>query len=230
MFFSVQEFMKNTTPKKIQKLQFKNEFEKSKFTKNLGVHISKLRERKGWSQSEFSRRCKKDRQAIGRIEKGKVVPHLHTLLEMAQVLEVEMSSLLNFSYTNNEGNKLTVFIVDDDSFFLEILKDRLMDIENLNVFSFLTAEECIEQLDKKPDVVFLDHILNSKSSFVMNGLEALPKIKKKSPDTKVIIVSGQDSIEIAEKMMQAGAFFYIKKDKKTFAQIEKKLSLIMSAS
>ncbi len=215
--------MSQLSTMKINKHPDKNEFEKSNFTKQLGIHLAKLRKKRGWTQSEFSRRCNKDRQAIGRIEKGKVVPHLYTLLEMAHVLEVEMSLLLNFSYTNDNRNKLTVFIVDDDSFFLEILRDRLIDNENLNVFSFLTAEECIEQLDKKPDIIFLDHILNSNSPFVMNGLDALPKIKRKSPATKVIVISGQDSIDIAEKMMQAGAYFYIKKDKKTFAEIEKKL-------
>lgn len=48
--------------------------------KALGTRIIKLREQKGWSQSDLARACNKDRQAIEKLENGKVNPTLYTLL------------------------------------------------------------------------------------------------------------------------------------------------------
>lgn len=44
----------------------------------LGKRIIRLREQKGWSQSDFARACNKDRQAIEKLENGKVNPTLYT--------------------------------------------------------------------------------------------------------------------------------------------------------
>jgi putative transcriptional regulator len=63
----------------------------------LGKRIINLREKKGWSQSDLARACNKDRQAIEKLENGKVNPTLYTLLEIANALEVSLSELVNFS-------------------------------------------------------------------------------------------------------------------------------------
>lgn len=70
---------------------------KADFAQQLGKRIIELRERKGWSQSEFSRQANKDRQAIERIEKGKVVPNAYTLYDLACALEVDVCQLLNIT-------------------------------------------------------------------------------------------------------------------------------------
>ncbi|WEK68289.1 MAG: helix-turn-helix transcriptional regulator [Candidatus Chryseobacterium colombiense] len=63
----------------------------------LGKRIINLREKKGWSQSDLARACNKDRQAIEKLENGKVNPTLYTLLEIANALEVSLPELVNFS-------------------------------------------------------------------------------------------------------------------------------------
>lgn len=65
--------------------------------KELGKRIVELREQKGWSQSDLARACNKDRQAIEKLENGKVNPTLYTLLEIAKVLEVSLSELVDLS-------------------------------------------------------------------------------------------------------------------------------------
>lgn len=62
----------------------------------LGKRIINLREKKGWSQSDLARACNKDRQAIEKLENGKVNPTLYTLLEIANALEVSLPELVNF--------------------------------------------------------------------------------------------------------------------------------------
>ncbi|VVV00416.1 MULTISPECIES: helix-turn-helix transcriptional regulator [Mesonia] len=55
-----------------------------------------LRTQKGWSQSDLARACHKDRQAIEKLENGKVNPTIYSLLEIAQALEVELRELVSF--------------------------------------------------------------------------------------------------------------------------------------
>lgn len=63
--------------------------------KEFGKRIIMLREQKGWSQSDFARACNKDRQAIEKLENGKVNPTLYTLLELANALEVSLGELVD---------------------------------------------------------------------------------------------------------------------------------------
>ncbi|WP_202702015.1 helix-turn-helix domain-containing protein [Flavobacterium sp. UGB4466] len=64
--------------------------------KKIGQRIVELREKRGWSQSDLARACSKDRQAIEKLENGKVNPTIYTLLEIANVLGISLSKLLDF--------------------------------------------------------------------------------------------------------------------------------------
>ncbi|WP_294272053.1 helix-turn-helix transcriptional regulator [uncultured Chryseobacterium sp.] len=63
----------------------------------LGARIIELREQKGWSQSDLARACNKDRQAIEKLENGKVNPTLYTLLELANALGISLPELVKLS-------------------------------------------------------------------------------------------------------------------------------------
>lgn len=67
---------------------------RDKLKEEIGKRIIQLREQKGWSQSDLARACSKDRQAIEKLENGKVNPTLYTLLEVANALEVSLSKLV----------------------------------------------------------------------------------------------------------------------------------------
>lgn len=69
---------------------------KDELKKNVGQRIVELRSQKGWSQSDLARACGKDRQAMEKLENGKVNPTIYTLLEISKALEVKLSELLNF--------------------------------------------------------------------------------------------------------------------------------------
>lgn len=61
----------------------------------MGKRIVQLRELKGWSQSDLARACGKDRQAIEKLESGRVNPTLYSLYEVSEALEVSLSKLTN---------------------------------------------------------------------------------------------------------------------------------------
>jgi putative transcriptional regulator len=68
--------------------------DKKQFLVLLGKHIVKLRQQKGWTQSELSRNCDKDRQSIERLEKGKINPSAYYLYQIAEGLGIEFGDLL----------------------------------------------------------------------------------------------------------------------------------------
>lgn len=64
--------------------------------KQIGKKIVELRNKKGWNQSDLARACGKDRQAIEKLENGKVNPTAYTLCEIAHSLEVDLYELFKF--------------------------------------------------------------------------------------------------------------------------------------
>ncbi|MCU0421712.1 MAG: helix-turn-helix domain-containing protein [Bacteroidia bacterium] len=69
---------------------------KDKLKKLIGKRIVELREQKGWNQSDLARACGKDRQAIEKLENGKVNPTLYSLYEIALALEISLNKLISF--------------------------------------------------------------------------------------------------------------------------------------
>ena len=63
--------------------------------KKIGERIIKLRVQKGLSQSDLARACNKDRQAIEKLENGRVNPTLYTLLEISEALQIPLADLVN---------------------------------------------------------------------------------------------------------------------------------------
>lgn len=114
-----------------------------------------------------------------------------------------------------------IFIVDDDPVLAEMLKDHLAKMTSYEIKLFDTGEECIKHLSEKPGIIFLDFYLNSVNKNAMDGLDVLQEIKKADPDVDVVMLSGQDKIEVAVKTMQYGAFDYIVKGESAFYRAEK---------
>ncbi len=56
--------------------------DKEQLKKKIGQRIVELRIQKGWSQSDLARACNKDRQAMGKLENGKVNLTIYSLLEV----------------------------------------------------------------------------------------------------------------------------------------------------
>ena len=61
----------------------------------IGKRIIELRTKKGWSQADLARACEKDRQAIEKIENGKVNATIYSLMEIAEALEVSLVKIVD---------------------------------------------------------------------------------------------------------------------------------------
>ena len=120
----------------------------------------------------------------------------------------------------------SVFVVDDDISYLDPLATHLERRTKFKIFKFTSGEDCLSEMDLKPRVVFLDYNLNPEWPNTMNGLDVLKEIKRISPQTKVVMVSGRDVYQDVIKALKLGAYTYVLKDIETLDAVKKILEAI----
>lgn len=120
----------------------------------------------------------------------------------------------------------TVFLVDDEPIQNEMLKDYLAERFNFSYHLFDNGEEALSNMRLNPAIVILDYHLNAHNSAAKNGVQILREIKEQYPATQVIMVSGQDKIQVAVDSMKYGAYDYIVKGETTFSKMENTLKRI----
>jgi DNA-binding NarL/FixJ family response regulator len=96
----------------------------------------------------------------------------------------------------------------DDSAQLRELVRAVLEIEgNVVVGEAENGRDAIGQAERhQPDVVVLD-----LSMPVMDGLEALPEIRRVAPQAKVVVLSGFDNRALVEQALGLGAECFIEK-------------------
>jgi DNA-binding NtrC family response regulator len=98
-----------------------------------------------------------------------------------------------------------ILIVEDEAEIRSVLGDVLKG--NYQVNEAASGAELKKMLpDEAPDAILLD--LNLGDS---NGLELLPLIKKNWPETEVIVLTGNTTVEAALEATKRGAFHFLSK-------------------
>jgi two-component system, OmpR family, response regulator len=126
----------------------------------------------------------------------------------------------------NANKEYSIFLVDDDRMYLTSLKHSLQQKFGslLKVSAYTTGEECIEHIhpfEEHPDIVILDYNLkDDEHPSAANGIKVLKALKSISDDTLVIMLSGQDTLQIAKDALKNGAYEYIAKGEKAFSSTQ----------
>jgi NarL family two-component system response regulator LiaR len=106
-------------------------------------------------------------------------------------------------------NPIRIIIVDDESVVREGVEAILSYQQDIQVVGKgadgITAVELAR--DTKPDVVLLDMVMPK-----MNGLQAIPLIKKESPASRILILSSFAESDQVYQSIKAGALGYLLKD------------------
>lgn len=124
-------------------------------------------------------------------------------------------------------SKKNMYVVEDDTFFLNVITDDLSENQHYNVKGFSTAEQCIAELGDKPDLIVLDYYLDKDDPSAMNGLEALKKIHQYDPSILVIMLSGQESLSTADELLSTGANDYVIKDSDAIKILQRKITKLL---
>src|SRR5205085_9329812 len=107
--------------------------------------------------------------------------------------------------TDREDKKARILIADDDEQIRDVLHELLSDHYECTEVS--SAEEALDTIGRETfDLVLSDIMMGG-----ITGLEMVPQVLKQSPDTVVIMISGEQNIESAIEALRVGAFDYITK-------------------
>ena len=124
--------------------------------------------------------------------------------------------------------KVRIFLVDDDPLFSKSLENVFFGKDEFEIISFHSSKDCLANLGKKPDIVVLDYNLDGIDKTSPNGLTTLKKIKEQAPETRVIMLSSQDRIEVVVNCMKNEASDYIVKNETAFVRLKIAIKNIFS--
>ena len=86
----------------------------------------------------------------------------------------------------------------------------------------------MENLAEEPQIIVLDYYLDGIIKGSMNGIETLDKIKQYNKNIQVIMLSSQDSIDVAVSCMHHLAYDYVVKSETAFVRIKKNVLNILT--
>ena len=107
------------------------------------------------------------------------------------------------------SGKTRVLVVDDHAVVRSGLRSLLAAEADFEVVGEAAdaRQAVFEARALKPDVIVLDVVMPGES-----GIEALPKLKKEAPDTKVLVLSMQDDPRYVREAFAQGANGYVLKE------------------
>jgi two-component system response regulator DegU len=105
--------------------------------------------------------------------------------------------------------KIKLVIADDHKLFREMLRLALRPEKSIKIVGeAATGRQAIDAINNfKPDIALLEIILPE-----MEGIEVLPVIREKSPETKVLMLAAHKDEAKIFKALKAGAKGYVSKD------------------
>ena len=121
------------------------------------------------------------------------------------------------------GQPLRIMIIDDENIVGKRLKPALEKTGDL-VEAFEDGEKALAAFDAAPFDIVVTDIRMEK----IDGLQILDHIMARSARTKVIIITGYATVEIAREALSKGAFDFIAKPADLRAIIERAASEIRS--
>ena len=127
------------------------------------------------------------------------------------------------------SNRKLLFVVDDDPFINQLIVKRF-NSDNILVEAFEYGEDCLEALDRKPDLIILDYYFFKSGSDVMNGMEVFDKIREVDKEVPVIMLSGQDRGDIVLELARKGITDYVIKDNSLISNLEAALKEILGSN
>ncbi len=110
----------------------------------------------------------------------------------------------------HEIEPVKIFVVEDDPAYTKFLQYVLSLNPDFEVTIFNDGKSFLENLYQKPNIITLDYTLPD-----MAGEDVLKQIQNDDPSIPVIIISAQEKIGTAVKLLKSGAYDYIIKDEDT---------------
>ncbi len=110
-----------------------------------------------------------------------------------------------------QAQAIHILVVDDESSPRELLRTALSE-EGFQIKTAKSGEEACQYIDKKNiDKKKFDLVLTDLKMPGLSGIHLLKKIKERSPETLVILITGFASLRSAIEAIREGAYDYLTK-------------------
>jgi two-component system OmpR family response regulator len=113
-----------------------------------------------------------------------------------------------------------IFIVDKDLKHGQTIKDHLSNHTHYTFHLFTNTKDCLEKMELKPALIFLDYELDENPTDLKEGIEFLKILKQKDPKADVVLFSGHEKIEVAQDALTHGAYDFIVKSEVSHLRAE----------
>jgi DNA-binding NtrC family response regulator len=103
--------------------------------------------------------------------------------------------------TSNPTQKVpSVYILDDDRFYLEYMKEIIFNYSSsIHTQTFSTKNDMLDNLGKKPDVIILDFNLGIENSNRITAHSVISEIENTYPDQYIVLISGESNSALLEE-------------------------------
>ena len=105
-----------------------------------------------------------------------------------------------------------IFFVDDDKMMLNLMEYTFKCRQGFEVKSYFSGEECIRNLNLKPELIVLDYYMGTDAENTMTGLDTLKQINKLNDQIPVVILSREKDKDTIAEFKRQGAMKYVVKD------------------
>jgi two-component system response regulator HydG len=103
-----------------------------------------------------------------------------------------------------------VLIIEDEPGLVRMLR-RMIEAAGHDVIEALEDQAVVAALEEEPEVVLLDLRLGGSGAKEREGSAWIGEIRRRSPDSEVVVMTGYASVDSAVACMRAGAFDYLEK-------------------
>jgi DNA-binding NtrC family response regulator len=118
-----------------------------------------------------------------------------------------------------------IYVVEDNKVYNKLVVQYLNKNDFHNVKSFHSGKECAKAVKdgERPEIIIQDYFMEG-----LNGIEVLKLVKKISPATEFIFLTGNESTEVAVNSIKYGAYDYIIKDEVALDKAGDKINKILT--
>ena len=102
--------------------------------------------------------------------------------------------------------KPRILVVDNEQRMCLLIKQSL-ELENYEVLTAFSGQEALNLIDGN----FFDIVITDLKMKGIDGMQFLTEVKKQSPKTEVIVITGFATMETAKESFQKGVFDFLAK-------------------
>jgi two-component system response regulator AtoC len=111
-----------------------------------------------------------------------------------------------------------ILVVEDNIHYNNLICSELSNVNN-DVLGFTSVEQSLMENSDNPDIIILNYNLNKTLPAAIDGEKGIKIYKSLYPESKIIVFSGQNSLEKALHLVNVGADEYIFKSKNSTNKI-----------